>query len=90
MHVCEFEQKVWEIDRLRVIIRAGHSEVIEDFDWVNAAEQNHTLVAYANLRIIPKVGERQYLFINGRGSEPNGEVLVRDLRASYLRTSHSG
>jgi len=83
MQVYEFEQKVWDIDHLRLVIRAARSEVVDDFHWVNAADENQTLVGYRNTRVVPKIGNREFSFVNGQGREPGGGILVKNLRASY-------
>lgn len=84
MTVTDFEEKVWEIDSIRVVIRAQENEIIDDFDWTNAAPQTQNVTSWLATRITPKAGEHGVVVLGGNGEEPHGRMLLRTLRASYV------
>lgn len=85
MKASEFEDKVWEVDGIRLVIRAPEKHTVEDYSWTNAADQGSSIKKYADKRIIPKIGGCEWLILNGDGEEPNGRTLLRTVRDSYKK-----
>lgn len=85
MRVCEFEQAVWKTDHLRLVVRAEPGEVVNNFDWKIAADQNTRLTNYLETRIAPRVGKLPYIVVDGYGKIPNGLTKLATLRQSYIR-----
>lgn len=85
MRVCDFEQAVWETDRLRIVVRAGIEEIVPNFDWKYAADLNSRLANYLDNRIASRLGNLDYIVIDGNGRVPNGNTRLATLRQSYLR-----
>jgi hypothetical protein len=84
MRVSEFEEAVWKIDHIRVVIRAPQDEAIQNFDWVRAADQGLRLSEYSKTRIEPRLHGFKFEIIDGSGKFPNGNTRVGNLRQSYI------
>jgi hypothetical protein len=85
MNVTEFEQKVWEVDRLRVIVRAPNNATVQDFTQRNAAGQGQRLTEYLEVRIYPRVAPYEVTIVRGDGSLPHRGTSVGNVRQSYIR-----
>lgn len=83
MNVGDFEDAVWAVDGIRVVIRAARVTEVDDFDWANAAPEGQRLTVYVGNRIRTRIGDHDYCVIDGRGSEPHGRTLIRNVRQSY-------
>ena len=85
MTIDEFEKEVWRIDGVRIVIRAPRLDKVDDFNWVNAADESQSLTKYSNIRILPNIGDLPYSVVAGDGEEPNGKNSMKTLRKSYIR-----
>jgi hypothetical protein len=83
MQVWEFEEAVWRVDHLRVVIRAPKESAVEDFGWVHAYDQAANVISYIRTRLSPKIGDNEVSIYDGRGFEPNGNTYIRRVRDSY-------
>lgn len=85
MTVWEFEQKVWNVDSLRIIIRAPQQAEVGEFDWVNAASGSTSISKYCALRVSSRVGDLEYFVADGTGQFPNGNTHINKIRDTYNR-----
>lgn len=85
MKVSEFEDKVWEIDRIRLVLRAPENQAVDAYDWQKAADQGLSIKEYIEIRITPKIRGIEAVIIDGDGEEPNRRTLLRTARESYKR-----
>jgi hypothetical protein len=83
MKLTDFEQRVWEVEGIRIVIRGDENDEVEDYTRRNAANENWRTREFLEKRIGPRVGGRKVVVIKGDGEMPNGRVLLRNLRASY-------
>ncbi len=83
MKVGDFEDMVWATDSIRVVIRAGRNSPVGDFNWNNAAQETQSLTDYIRIRIQSRIGQLEFSVIDGRGNEPHGRMLLRNLRRLY-------
>jgi hypothetical protein len=83
MKLADFEQRVWEVEGIRIVIRGDENDEVEDYTRKNAANENWRTREFLEKRIEPRVGGRKVVVIKGDGEMPNGRVLLRNLRASY-------
>lgn len=81
--VQEFEQKVWEKEGVRLILRAEEGTKVEDYDFKNAAQSGWSLTKWINTRVVPRIGDNAAVVIMGNGEEPNGRTLMRNVKGSY-------
>lgn len=83
MRVDEFEKAVWEIDKIRIRIRAPVGKQIGDYGYRNWAAQTTSVTNWLATRITPKLNGHEVSVIAGDFSEPHGATYLKTLRASY-------
>lgn len=85
MKVCEFEDKVWEIERVRIVIRAKSNEEVQLYDFKRAApEGKNNLTWFINKRVQPRLADNmEVVTIDGSGNVPRGKMLLSTLRQTY-------
>ena len=83
MKVRDFEQRVWELEGLRIVVRANRNDEVEDYDYKNAANENWRTNEFLDNRVRGRVGGREVTVIQGDGKIAHGNVLLYALRESY-------
>jgi pyruvate/2-oxoglutarate dehydrogenase complex dihydrolipoamide dehydrogenase (E3) component len=83
MKVSEFEQRVWELERLRIVVRANRNEDVDDYDYKNAANENWRIGEFVKNRVAGRIDGRQVTVIQGDGKLAHGNTLLYALRESY-------
>ena len=84
MNAREFEDAVWKIEGIRIVVRASGTEEIDDYDFKNAAPWNWTLTKLLNQRIDARVGEdTEVVVIRGDGELPRKNTTLDTIRTSY-------
>lgn len=83
MKVSELEQRVWELEGLRIVVRANRNDEVEDYDYKNAANENWRTAEFVKNRVERRVGGREVTVIQGDGKIANGNLLLYALRKSY-------
>ncbi len=83
MKLADFEQRVWEVEGIRIVVRGHENDEVEDYTRKNAATETWSTREFLEKRIESRVGGRKVVVIKGDGEMPNGRVLLRNLRASY-------
>ena len=81
--VWEFENAVWELEDIRLVVRANRFEEVEAYDFERAYPGNRTLGSFIDTRIRPLLGDRDFAVIGGRGLLPRGLTHVSRIRQSY-------
>jgi len=84
MKVCEFEDKVWEIEGIRIVIRAPSEKEVLDYDYQNAAQGNWRIAQLLEGRIQPNLEDMEIIVLQGDGEQPHGRAILRTIRQSYL------
>ena len=83
MTVGEFEEAVWNLEGIRIVIRAATNVQIEDYNYANAAQWNSPLTRLFRNRIEPKLDGNAFVVIDGSGTQPNGRTHFQTVRDSY-------
>ena len=83
MTIREFEAAVWDIEGIRIVVRADPNEQVGHYDYERAATQASTLNEWLERRIYPKIGDYKVEVIGGNGKRPHGGTLVSTISASY-------
>ena len=83
MTVHEFENKVWEVDTIRIIIRDRKTRRVSAYKQKNAAKENWNVTGYLKNRISPLIGDREVVVLDGKGKIPHGRTLLKTIRFSY-------
>jgi hypothetical protein len=83
MKLADFEQRVWEVEGIRIVVRGHENDEVKDYNLKNAAMEHWSTRTILTKRIEPRVGERKVMVIQGDGEMPHGSVLLRTLRKTY-------
>lgn len=83
MTVSEFEEAVWDLEKFRIVIRAGVNEEVQDYDYSNAAQSTISLTTFFRNRITPRVDGNEFDVIDGFGTLPHGGTHLENVRNSY-------
>ena len=83
MRIQEFEQKVWDTDRIRLVVKGPKQATVQDFDYVHAAKEGMTLAVYMKTRILPRIGDFESSIIDGTGKIPRNNTVIATVRESY-------
>ncbi len=67
MKVGDFEQRVWDLERIRIVVRADRYDEVEDYDYKNAANENWRTSEFLKNRVVGRVGGREVTVIQGDG-----------------------
>lgn len=83
--VKEFEQAVWEVEGIRIVIRADpNSELSLESYWSNAAPQTWSLSEWRQKRLNQSLDAHHAADIIGpSGHEPHGRTLLSTIRGTY-------
>ena len=79
----EFEEAVWRIDGIRIVIRATANSEVGDYDYQIAAQGNRNITWFLSTRIRSRVGDYEVVVIGGDGKQPHGGSNVQTIRESY-------
>jgi hypothetical protein len=88
MKLSDFEDKVWELEGIRLVVRAPSSTKVDDYSYKSAADKSWSVTEFLKKRVLPKLSSgddttHEVSVIEGNGEEPNGKTKLRTLRASY-------
>jgi hypothetical protein len=84
MKVSDFEEKVWAIEGVRVVLRIAPNTEVGDYNYKKAADESWRITELGVKRIEKSIGnDIAYTVIQGDGEEPNGKVILRTLRNGY-------
>ncbi len=83
MTVQEFEEKVWSIDTIRVVVRANANDIVGDYSSKNATTGTWSLSEWLRKKVERKLSGKEVKVIAGDGEEPHGRTLLRTIRRSY-------
>lgn len=81
--IQEFEEKVWELEGIRLIVRGQERGQVEDYEFQNAAQGGWSITKWITSRVAPRLNDYEAIVIMGNGEEPNGRTLMRNVKASY-------
>jgi|TARA_R100000501_G_scaffold2927_2_gene6802 hypothetical protein len=79
----EFEQKIWELEGIRVIVRGAENTQVQSYNYKNAVSGGWSTTKWLSSRVLPKLDGNEVIVIQGNGEEPNGRTLVRNVKDSY-------
>jgi hypothetical protein len=83
MNVSDFEEKVWAIEGIRIVVRAASSTVVNDYDFKKAADESWRVTEWLDKRVRGCINGLEVAVIQGDGEEPHGKVILRTLRPGY-------
>jgi hypothetical protein len=83
MNALEFEQAVFSLDQIRIVIRAKTGAELKPYKFVRKATDSASLSEWLDQRIMPLVGDHQVVVVDGSGVSPHGRTKIEKIRASY-------
>ena len=83
MTVYEFEQKVFELEGVRIVIRATGAAKLGSYDYVKSYPQSNTVMSWLKTRVFGKTGNLDVVVIDGAGALPNRKMHMATLRDGY-------
>jgi hypothetical protein len=79
----EIEQTVFDLEEIRIVIRAPISDNLGDFNYTRKAADNASVSEWLEQRIKPLLNDCAVVVIDGTGVSPNGRTKLSTVRASY-------
>lgn len=86
MTPLEIEQSVFELDEIRIVVRAAVSAQLGLYDYSRKAAENASISEWLDQRIRPIVQGHGVVVIDGNGNIPHGRTRLSTLRASYAKS----
>ena len=84
MQAWKFEQRVFEKEGVRVVIRAPSDVSVKKFDYDRGAKGNTSVSSWLETRIYPLTRDYEVMVVNGHGEiYPHGSTHMSTLRATY-------
>mgnify|MGYP000499890391 CR=1 FL=1 len=84
MKASDFEEKVWTIEGVRIVLRIAPNTEVGEYTYKKAADESWRITELGSKRIEKSIGtDIPYTVIQGNGEEPNGKVILRTLRNGY-------
>jgi hypothetical protein len=84
MKAVDFEDKVWAIEGIRIVLRTDPNTEVDDYDYKNSADESWRITELGTKRIEKSIGKIPYTVIQGDGEEPHGKVILRTIRNAYM------
>jgi hypothetical protein len=81
----EIEQAVFDLEEIRIVIRASLRTQLGDFNYSRKAAGNSSITEWLEQRIHPIITGNQVVVVDGSGALPHGRTKLEKLRASYER-----
>ncbi len=81
--VAEFEDQVWSLEGVRIIVRAPQSEMVDDYAYTRKISSSTSVTDWGNGRVKPLLGGRDFYVVDGTGTRPHGRTNMGTVRDSY-------
>ena len=76
MKVHEFEEAVWRVEGIRIVVRADPDEEVGIYHYKKAAPFNRTIQWWLSRRVNTRVSPRGAVVIDGNGKHSSGPHLL--------------
>lgn len=83
MKARDFEDKVWEVEGVRIVLHTGNATEVKDYDYKKAADETWRITELGEKRLNKHLDGITYSVIQGDGEEPHGRVILRTVRNGY-------
>lgn len=84
MTPIEIEARVFEVDEIRIVIRAPLNSKLKSFPYVHRAPNNTSVCEWVERRIKPSTADLEVVVIDGRGKIPHPLTPLASIRDSYI------
>ena len=83
MKVWEFEEAVWNMEEIRIVIRAEPEEEVGAYPFERRSAGNTKMSVFLQGRITENLNGKGFFVVDGHGDWPHGNTLLRTVRGSY-------
>ncbi|MEW6597817.1 MAG: hypothetical protein AB1429_10010 [Pseudomonadota bacterium] len=83
MSPTELEDEVFDLEGIRIIVRAPRGTQLGDYSYARKAAGVATLAHWLGQRVLPLTAGHEVVVINGAGERPHGKTSLSKLRDSY-------
>ncbi len=83
MRVDEFENAVWEVEGIRIAVRAPRGSKGKKYAFKKGNPSKHTVQKWLDGRVSERLGDHEVVVINGAGQIVPGQTLMETVRDSY-------
>jgi len=84
--VLELENKVYELDEIRIVIRCNKNEKVKDFKYNRKCDKDVNISDYIINRIKPLLSNNiDVTVIDGNGCIPHTRTKIETIRNSYIK-----
>ena len=81
--ISDFEEAVWEVEGIRVVVRGASDCEVRAYDYQNAANKEWRVNELLNKRVAGRLDGREVAVVAGDGQRPHGGTLLKTVRESY-------
>ena len=85
MKVREFEQAVWNLNTIRIVIRLPEDMEVHDYDYQRAAKRSMTFEGFKETNFRGWIDPKYIVAIDGSGNLVGDDAVLSEVRASYRR-----
>ncbi|AEO48680.1 hypothetical protein [Rhodospirillum rubrum] len=79
----EIEQMVFELEEVRIVIRASVNAELGDYEYSRKAAGSASITEWLQQRIYPIIEGYDVVVTDGTGAIPHGRTKMETLRSSY-------
>lgn len=83
MTPTEIEQRIFELEEIRVVVRAASNERLGNYNFDRKAAANASITDWLNSRVLPLLDGNEVVVVDGTGAIPHGRTKLAKLRESY-------
>ena len=83
MLVKEYEDRVFEVEEVRIVVRAPPYLTIGDYVYARKYKGSNTISAWLETRVVHGVNGHEVEVIDGCGGTPRRNTQMDNLRESY-------
>lgn len=83
MRVKDFERRIFEVENIRLIIRANRTDAVGDINWSEPSDGNWSKNDWFFRRIAPLTQGFEVSVVDGMGNIVHGRTRLRTLRNTY-------
>ena len=87
MTIKELEQDVYDLDEIRIVVRAARNLDVGEYRYERKASDNTSITEWLDQRVYPLLGPERVRVevIDGYGALPHGRTRLSVVRDSYAR-----
>ena len=85
MNAKEFEDRVWAVEGIRIVLRCDATQEVGSYDYTNAMGQTTSITDWLKGRVTPNLKNIQAEVVAGNGVQPHGRSLVRTVKSGYSK-----